>query len=258
MKWWGTYTLERNQWAVWRVGPLSLHAQPRLHEWNFAWERSGDKLQETSSVNMTPAAPPDPDSCSFERYVVGNMHAELVLEPRLGDRPFIVRPESPLFLLSGQTSVLYVSTPVWVTALFDSSKLIELAASRPSDTWFGPNTREGELCYATLTAARTELAQVGRRAHRAVTPVEIRNEGDDTLAVQQLRVPVPALSLHHDNEHRLWTDAVHFVREEDEREASLIVREASTHLPDETTLIAGPRRPVEPGTIVDAFSRLLG
>lgn len=263
MKWWGSYELEPERWARWQIGPLSLFAQKKYREWVFAWNSAGDPLQDTLSIDVPTSAAPDPDDYTFSRYAIGDLSSHLELCPRLGDRPFIVRPDSPLFLLAGQETVLFVSTVVWIaTCLKDDPDepctLLELPARRPSDTWFGPNTLEGELCYASRTNARTDLGSIGRRPHRAVTPVEIRNLGSDTLSIDQLRVPVPALSLHHDPNNRLWTDTVCFVHEEGEREASLTVAEASAHLPEDRTLLAPPRTPVEAGTIVDAFSRFLG
>lgn len=263
MKWWDTYVLERDQWAKWQIGPLLLFAQTRTFEWIFAWEPMGDPLTDTYAAEIPSKAAPNGERCRFSRYAFSDMSTQLLLEPRLGDRPFIVRTDDPLYLLAGEQTVLFVSTVVWIAACLyvddqgDPRTLIELPAARPSDTWFGPNTREGELCYASRTHARTDLASIGPRPHRAITAVEISNHGSDSLSLEQLRVPVPALSLHHDEQHRLWTDAVCLVREEGQREASLTVMEASKHLPSGTTLLSSPRRPIEAGTIVEAFSRFL-
>jgi hypothetical protein len=263
MKWWGEYDLELERWAQWQIGPLTLFAQAKRHECIFAWKTAGDPLKDTLSISVPSSVPPDPDDCTFSRYVVSNLHSHLELGPRLGDRPFIVRPVSELFLLAGQETVLFVSTVVWIATSLDDGTdepctLLELPARRPSDTWFGPNTLQGELCYASRTNAHIDLDSIERRPHRAVTPVEIKNLGSDALPIDQLRVPVQALSLYHDQENRLSTDTVCFVREEGDREASLTIPEASDHLPEIRTLLAPPREPVEAGTIVDAFSRFLG
>jgi len=263
MKWWNTYNLELERWARWQIGPLTLFAQAKRHEWIFGWKTADDPFQATLSIDVPSSAAPNPDDCTFSRYAVGDLNSRLELGPRLGDRPFIVRPDSQFFLLAGQETVLFVSTVVWIATYLNDCMdepctLLELPARRPSDTWFGPNTLEGELCYASRTSARISLDLIERRPHRAVTPVEIRNLGSDTLPIDQLRVPVPALSLYQDQDDRLWTDTVCFVREEGEREASLTVPEASAHLPEDRTLLAPPRAAVEAGTIVEAFSRFLG
>ncbi|MDH3420120.1 MAG: hypothetical protein OEQ25_13475 [Gammaproteobacteria bacterium] len=263
MNWWGVYDLEPECWARWQIGPLTLFAQPKRHEWVFGWKAARDPLQNALSIDVPASTAPDPDDYTFSRYVVGKPHSHLELGPRLGDRPFIVRPVSELSLLAGQQTVLFVSTVVWIATYLNGSTdepcaLLEIPARRPSDTWFGPNTLQGELCYASRTSAHIDLDAIEPRPHRAVTPVEIRNLGSDTLPIDQLRVPIPALSLYHDQDNGLWTDTVCFVREEGDREASLTVPEASDHLPEERTLLAPPRAAVEAGTIVEAFSRFLG
>ena len=55
---------------------------------------------------------PDPDTQEFLRYAVDYPDTKPELEPRLGDRPYVVSPAQPLFLLAGQESVLYVSAIV--------------------------------------------------------------------------------------------------------------------------------------------------
>ena len=263
MQWWGDYNLELERWTEWQIGPLTLFAQVKRGERLFGWKAANDPFQDTLSIAVPCSETPDPEDYKFSRYAVGNINSPLALQPRLGDRPFIVRPDSELFLLPAQTAVLFVSTVVWVATFLDDGSdeacvLLEIPARRPSDTWFGPSTLEGELCYASRTSARTDLDSIGPRPHRAITPVEIKNLGSDSLPIDQLRVPVPALSLYHDRNDRLWTDTVRFVREEGERAASMTVPEASAHLPEGRTLLAPPRAPVEAGTIVEAFSRFLG
>ena len=135
--------------------------------------------------------------------------------------------------------------------------LLDVPSIRRSDTWFGSNTLEGELCYSTRSSARLNLDAIEPHPHRAVTPVEIRNEGANILPIERLRVPVQALSVYADAEGRLWTDAVCFARREDENLASISTLEPSDHLPGRRTKIGEPRAPLETGTIVKAFSKLL-
>ena len=260
MKWWGKYTLTKDRWAHWRIGPFSLYAQPKDHEWHVAIWQNTDAQDSSLLLDTATSTEPDAETYSFSRYAIGSPETELELKPRLGDRLFIVSPEQPLFLLAGQSSVLYVSTIVWIQASVTNGNgkvLLDMPTIRRSDTWFGDNTREGELCYATRTSARTELDAIRPRPHRAVTPVEIRNEGSGILPIEQFRVPVPALSLYADDDDRLWTDAVCFVREEGEDRAAMSIPEPRRHLPAKRTLIDEPRVPVETGTIVKAFSKLL-
>lgn len=260
MKWWGKYGTTPDRWSHWRIGPLSLFAQPRAGEWRIALRHYPDAQDSSLGVDLETDAEPDPESHEFYRYAVGGGDAELELHPRLGDRPFIVSPEQPLFLLSGEKSVLYVSTVVWVqlkVARLEGDAMIDVPTIRRSDTWFGENTREGELCYATKTSARTRLESIEPRPHRAITPIEIRNLGSGVLPIERLRVPVPALSLYADDDNQLWTDAVCFLRQEGEHEAEMTTPDPGLQSAGRRERIDEPRVPVATGTIVKAFSKLL-
>ncbi|MBT8089894.1 MAG: hypothetical protein KJO01_06780 [Gammaproteobacteria bacterium] len=260
MKWWGKYTLTKDRWAHWRVGPFSLYAKPKDYEWHIATWQNTDAQDSSLLLDTSADTAPDAETYRFSRYATGSSETELELKPRLGDRLFIVSPEQPLYLLAGQSSVLYVSTIVWIQASIsdgDDRVILDLPAIRRSDTWFGDNTLEGELCYATKTRAMTELAAIQPRPHRAVTPVEIRNEGSAILPIEQFRVPVPALSLYAGADDRLWTDSVCFTRQEGGDRATMSIPQQSPHLPGNRVLLEKPRAPVEAGTIVKAFSKLL-
>ncbi len=260
MKWWGKYQLTPERWAHWRIGPLSLYGRRLDGNWHLAYRQHSDPLDDALEIKMQADSEPDPDTYIYSRYAADDSGSELELSPRLGDRPFIVSPEQPLYVLAGETSVLYVSTVLWVqveVANEADKVLLDIPSIRRSDTWFGSNTREGELCYATKTSARTNLNTLQPRPHRSITPVEIRNHGTGILPVEQLRVPVTALSLYTDPDNRLWTDAVCFVRDEGQDDATMTTPDPSAHLPGTRTRIEEPRAPVETGTIVKAFSRLL-
>ncbi|HEY5622990.1 MAG TPA: hypothetical protein VIV14_04445 [Gammaproteobacteria bacterium] len=239
---------------------MDLFAREARSEWTFAWLRGTDPLDDSLAIEVPSDSEPDLDSFAFNRFAIAGETTRLALLPRQPDRAFVVRPELPLSLPSGDFVRLFVSTPVWVSiSLVELGRddLFETPSFRPSDTWFGRDTLEGELCYASKTFARTDLSAMGARPHRAVTPVEIRNEGADTLSIEQLRVPVPALSLYQGEDNRLWTDTVSLVREEDETSAAMTVS-AGGHEPlSGQKLIREPRKPIEPGTIITAFSQLL-
>src|SRR5439155_1571474 len=84
---------------------------------------------------------------------------------------------------------------------------------RLSDTWYGPNTREGELCYSSKTFCRTHLADLPLRPHRVLTPVSIQNNAKDPLLLEQLSLPLPYLSTYVDENGSLWTEEITVVNE---------------------------------------------
>ena len=193
------------------------------------------------------------------RYSFEATEASLEVRPALADRPVVVRPEEPLFVLSGETVTLFVSTPLWlqVFAGDDAQLLTEIPSYRPSDSWFGPNTREGEICYATATLGRVRLESVPRRLHRAITPVVIRNRSGESLPIDRIRIPVTYLSLFEDRSGYLWTESTRFDKVAGNELAALhISKGAPTYAPD-AQRITGPRESHDRSVFVRTFSSLI-
>lgn len=264
-KWWGEFDLHPGKWARWKIGPKDFFARSMGDEWRFAWRTGHDMLsEEVRFESPTDQEPSDADSTEPEfelrRYALEDAHNRLRLTPKLADRPVIVRPETPLYLPPGQRTVLYVSTGVWVAVAppsMDDQFLFEVPIYRASDTWFGPNTLTGELCYTAVTSARTNPSLLAQVPHRAFTPIDITNNGGDALEIEYLRVPVTQLSLYAGAKGRLWTDKITFEREQGESSASLKIsaHEGLEAGPD--SRLSGPREPESAG-IVHSFSRIFG
>lgn len=260
MIWWDEYKVEPGRWSRWQVGPLELFARADAGEWLFAWRNGDDPVDGTLATEVPCTAEPDRDHYNHARYVVAFEEAALGLSPRQSDRAFVVRPELPLHLPAGEEATLYVSIPVWVSLSLPGlrhSDLFEIPSFRSTDTWFGQSTLEGELCYGSRTYARPDLSAIGDEPHRAIVPLRISNAGVDSLPIEQLRVPMPALSLYQGADERLWTDTVSLVRKEGRTSAELRVVAESRAETARRTCIRPPRTPVEAGTVVRAFSRFL-
>src|SRR5690606_3594552 len=92
-------------------------------------------------------------------------------------------PIYPIYIPAGQRGTLYISTPLWIAGFVEGQRepIFDLPVILPKDTWFGPNHRSGEICYATAVDGRTELKQLHPRAFRAVTPIEFHNTSNHNL-----------------------------------------------------------------------------
>jgi hypothetical protein len=219
------------------------------------WHRDPDPLASSSSFSSPSPVEPDPEDHESTRYALRQTSALLTLRPRLADRPVIARPASPLHIPPNQETILYVSTAVWLSALSEDIVLLEMPIHRPSDTWFGADTISGELCYASRTRARTHSDSLAHLPHRAITPIVIVNGANTALQMEQLRVPVPLLSLYASREGHLWTESIRLARGADSTEASLELLGGSS-LPAECQRVAEPREAAPRQSLVRSFSRL--
>jgi len=257
-QWWGEFDLQQGKWAEWKIGPKDFLARSVKDEWRFAWRSCRHMLSEKVEFDAVSEVEPSEPEFEMRRYAVEGASDRLRMTPMLADRPVIVRPETSLYLPPGQRATLYVSTGVWVSvapADENSQALFEIPIYRASDTWFGPSTIEGELCYTAVTSARTSAAYLAQVPHRAFTPVDITNNGSDSLEIEYLRLPVTLLSLYAGSSGRLWTDQITFVREHGEASASLEITQHEALKSAKEMRLSGPREK-ESGGIVHSFSRI--
>jgi len=136
---------------------------------------------------------------------------EMEARPRLATRPVVARPNVPVFLPMGEDITLYVGTSLWLCLEHAGKSLLDLPVARLSDSWFGPNTRRGELCFACGTHARLSMEGVRANPWKAITPVTIRNRSEENLTLDRINLPVPSLKLYR-GEDRYWTAGVTITR----------------------------------------------
>lgn len=206
--WWGRFSLAEGEGGLWRVGPLELGVVRARQEWRI--HRRTKAGATACHVEVPSDVRVEGADVSVSRFSFEQTGESIWLVPRFADRSVVVYLESPFFVTAGQEIVLFCSTPLWVGLEVgeETARLEEFPAVRPSDTWFGPSTREGELCYATTMPARLRREEIAALPHRAVTELRICNEADDTLQIEKVNLSVGYLSLYGARDGSLWSDRV--------------------------------------------------
>lgn len=264
--WWGTFTFEEDDAACWRVGPTTLWIHRSARSWRIIHSSTGNALDESADVktplpvDQTSLTPEDPPAdATVLRYSFQKIaDREISVTPVLADRAVVIRPDSPLYVLAGEEITIFASTPIWIRIEAGSPPrlLSEVPSHRPSDTWFGPNTQEGELCYAVKTAGRLRLQSLPFRLHRAITPIHVRNEASDALLLERIQVPVQYLSLFRGANDFLWTPLVELNRETAGDTAAVRLREKPPPEAGATTLLSKPRVEVRTNVILRTFTSI--
>lgn len=256
--WWGRYDMAVGVAGLWRIGPLALWVEHLSFEWRIASTCDGDAMDERLALSL-PAEPSQrPDDDALERYCFGNTGEHVELRPALPDRSLVARSGHPINVLAGEEVMLYVSSPVWVRIDAGAKRhmLAELPTFRPSDTWFGSPTGDGELSYASRSFCRLYLDELPQRPHRAVSAVRVRNRARDALRLTALNLPMPRLSLYADATGALWTQSLTLERRESQALASLMLEAgAPAHVQDAHKLTP-PRQAPSRNPLVRAFSTL--
>lgn len=258
-RWWGSALLAQGETHRWRIGPTALWIQHLESEWRVAVKRDGDGMAGGLESERLDGAADLLELGEVQRFAVSGKTEELHLDPVLADRAIVTRPETPFQVPAGEKVTVFVSSPVWLRISIGSPPrpLLEEPIFRPSDTWFGANTLDGEVCYASIAHFVLNAGNVPVAPHRATTPVHIHNKAKESLELDRVRLPVTNLSLYETEDGRLLTNSATLERKEADEFAELRLGKRGPSGMGAMTRVAEPRLPESENPVVRAFSKLL-
>ena len=256
--WWAPREVAGGSSLHLALGPLTMTLGHGADEWLLALDAAEETADKGDKCNLKVRKGVAEES--DERFVYADDSSRVRVSPLLADRPVVIRPRQPVFLMGGQSITLYLSSPIWLKIEIGDPPILlkEFPIMRLSDTWFGASTREGELCYAGRTQARHNLAELPQRPHRAISPMTIHNESDQPVPLEKISLPVPMLSLYGADDGSLWTQRVNLMLE---TQADLARVKVDSNLPEvkrELERLAGPRLEGGRSGFTRALSLLLG
>lgn len=258
--WWGPRELVCGQTLKLELEGLRLAIARNPNDWSFFYDQPGIRAEQPQSHWHQQLETIDPDEYKeMSRFMFRDTHARVGILPALADRPVISKPTTALNLPPQEEVTIYVSSPLWLQIYSEGVRepLLDIPIQRASDTWFGPSSRSGELCYASRTRGHLSLENVPVRLHRAITPIIIRNHADTTLLLERISLPAPHLSLYADENCQLWTNTITLERESDGDMASLEVDGKAPAQLKNPVRINEPRSPLQKGSLaIRAFSVL--
>lgn len=253
--WWQPQTLLNEQSCKILLGPLQIFLQRKAGEWRLATElltQAEHQHVESQLLDQWP------QRSQASRFVFENEPLQFCLKPLLADRPVVVKTHQPVYVPPGEQVTFYISSPVSIRIELQQPTLLlkEVQTLRLSDTWFGPNTQVGELCYADKTQARQSKEELPKRVHRAVTPVTVKNNSSQMMSIEKLSLPIPYLSLYGLADGSLWTDQVLLDHQDDAEMSKLQISKKMPAGSDGAERLAKPRLYMEKHGLFRAFSDL--
>lgn len=243
--WHGVYRVPENQMVTVAIGPLWLVLAHRPGEWRIGWRNDGvDEADSRIEIGEPQPIVEPVEAHQVQRYLSDRAGDLIKLSPLLADRPVVARLAQSLTVPAGDRAKVFVSTPLWVRVeLPDPNRtLVELPTMRPSDTWFGANTRSGTVAYASPTTARVTLEHLPPLAGRAISKVSVENKADSLLLLERLSVPAPNLKLYADHTGLCWTASLLAVRHSDSAQAQVVVEASPPAEAEGAQLITEPRQ----------------
>lgn len=256
--WWGTYRIPIGSAGRWRIGPMTICIERLREEWRISAEMDENIEDPTASVELPADCGDLLQRAKVTRFGVSGRAETITLTPMLADRPIVTKPEKPFYISAHESVIVYVGSPIWVRIEFGDPPVMlgDFPIIRPSDTWFGPNTYIGELCYAGRTACRLQLTDLPIRAHRAVTAVTVENRSSAPLLLEHMKLPVLYLSLFHSKSGVFWTRDIKFRHEAGAELASLRYGARVPAHAGDAVQVSAPRQEVEENFAMRVFSSL--
>lgn len=256
--WWGEFLFDVNDVAQWTIGTRQIALRRLQAEWNV-WDVDGPEVEGFNKlVHGKLSLTELPDDKCLSRHLFKATEERVNILPALADRPITSRPSRSLTIMPGEAGRLYVSTPLWfkITTTSKNICFFDRPFWRPSDSWFGPSTIEGEMCYSKHTDARLNLELIERRSHRAITPVNVVNDSNQALVIDRFNLPVPMLSLFSDSAGYLWTEALTVTRERDDDSVVLTLDKKAPIETEGAQRVAAPRLEVSKHRLIRSLSSL--
>ncbi|XOV89346.1 MAG: hypothetical protein ACFHX7_05500 [Pseudomonadota bacterium] len=239
---WGDISLAMHQWH--QIDQLWVYLWQGSHEFGISYcygePARAPWLQYTSLAEM--------------RFPI---NGSITAIQQLSTRPVVARPNLPIHLPTGESVTLYVGTSLWFTLQRDTDTLVDIPVARLSDTWFGPDTRQGEICYACGTHARLSMEGIRVNAFKAITPIHVQNESDKAIVIDRINLPVNYMTLFRD-EQRHWTSALTIKRRATEANSQIHVADLPPDACVNPVIVAEPRKRLPDGILNKAMNLLLG
>lgn len=258
--WWGHFDLAEHEQRILRCADLCLYIKALPHQWWLAYQWQHD-VNQFQPVLESVADTVSSDKENQQRFVFEALPQKMTLQPALADRPVVCRPVVSVTLLPFQEVTLFVCLPLWIKlGTSDGDEvLLDIPTVKVCDSWFGPNTREGVISYASQVSEQLDVIPIANNKSRAAIEVRIQNQSEQMLTLDKISVPAPNLSLYADQHGQLWTPRITLVRR-DHDDAILSVDEVvSGGLPEsELTLVSEAREDIGRSKITKAISALFG
>lgn len=204
-------SLVESQWYEMQLGDLFFYV---MQKGDAYWTALDYQLSSSQSLAKS-LEPIDtlPEHLQVkEKIYLPELSESPLITLQLADKPYQVNPAADVKIAPKSRLVLYVSTPLWLQlqSISDGKILAEYPTIIPRLSWVGGSTTEGSLCYSTRTSAPSVFSEVRQYQHRALTALELINDGDQLLNIDRLSLPLNTLGLYHSASDGYWTESVRY------------------------------------------------
>jgi len=255
---WATHQLSANEVGSWKIGPLELWIKRYANEWRLYTRTQGSSAQKEMNIQI-PYTDEIPPNLEVHRFGVDKTVDHLSFHPTLANRPVVVRPEKAFHLPPREEVTIFISHSVWLSLSYGTQQntLMTIPVHRPSDTWFGPSSEEGELCYSARTKAKLRFEELDFFPYRAVTKIVLKNKSHRELFLERIKVPFQYLSLYVSKQQIFFTDTLVVTRVENDKQIKIEFEAPPKEEAGDCLLIHKPQKKDERTFLIKALANLV-
>lgn len=247
---WGRFALPEDAPLRFQLGPLTILVL-----------KAGDEIRTRTIQEGThePSSGTVSGSSAWSRWAAPEDPGEIEFLPAFPDRPLVLRPEDPFYLLPGAHARVYVRVPVSIQVRIPvgtGATIMEIPTFSLSETWWG-DAEAGELCYWLHIVARRDAPPEIFRPDRIICPVDLVNEAREELPVEKILLRCEHLSVFR-GASSLWSDEIRVRHRGEEIGSDLEMTGRNPPEAPRATRVNPPRVPVAKGFRARTFARLRG
>ena len=240
----GDQKIQIGSTKVWTVGPIDVlvcrqHGELKIGRRQPRPATALEIEARTDGLSESECA-----SFSTTRFSSLEQSSDIVhISPTTAPTPLVVSLREPVVLRPNSITPVFVSTPVWVafSTKSDLPPFYEMPSLELKQTWFGPNRRDGELCFSCTNQGTIHADYVAYHPLRALTRLTVHQSGDRPFHLEKLKLPLPSLKLYRDTNNHLHTDGLRVTIQKDRVQLS-IAKELRLDGSDSVNLIARARK----------------
>lgn len=193
-------------------------------------------------------------------WMSGEQESTLRVLPCMTDKNLMLSLETPIVIPAGRRPKFYLQLPIMYQLYIGNAKapFFEFLIEPLPLSWFGSNTRRGELCYKFHSEVLSEYEQAAPVPHRALLELRLCNRDGEHLSIDKLNIPAQYLPIYRVDGRQFWTTALTITNEKLTEGLSLHYSKAVPCRHDSLQLVNESRLRSEARTIMRALEAIIG
>lgn len=193
-------------------------------------------------------------------WLSGEQESTLRILPCMTNKNLMLSLHQPMVIPAGRRPKIYLHLPLMYQLYIGNAKMpfYEFLIEPLALSWFGSNTRRGELCYKFYSDLYQDYEQAPFIPHRALLELRLCNRDGEHLNIDKVNIPAQYLPVYRVDGRLFWTTALTITNEKLTDELSLHYSKTVPARHETLQLVSESRLRSEARTIMRALEAIIG